>query len=254
MWKRDFVNKRRSLHHVGGSVDVRRVVHACGDALRQHARFGHVVNALNLDVFEIRPIRRLKSETMRQVLELKTHRIVAVGLEIDAANRYGHSCPPGFAPRTPANDVAVLVFYIPIHMYRDVDGASMPMVLHRDPLSGLPAASAEDRSQGKDHSRGIQVIARAAAILRVLEGRPDGLSLGQIAKAAGLARSTVQRIVAALAMENFVTTTGTSSGVRIGSGLVGMAAAGGSSTIALLRPHLRVLGEEVGGAGDLAGL
>jgi DNA-binding IclR family transcriptional regulator len=137
-------------------------------------------------------------------------------------------------------------------MYRDVDGASMPMVLHRDPLSGLPAASAEDRSQGKDHSRGIQVIARAAAILRVLEGRPDGLSLGQIAKAAGLARSTVQRIVAALAMENFVTTTGTNSGVRIGSGLVGMAAAVGSSTIALLRPHLRVLGEEIGETVDLA--
>jgi DNA-binding IclR family transcriptional regulator len=45
-------------------------------------------------------------------------------------------------------------------MYRDVDGASMPRVLRRDPLSGLPAASAEGRSQGKDHSRGIQVIAR----------------------------------------------------------------------------------------------
>jgi len=34
---------------------------------------------------------------------------------------------------------------------------------------------------------------------------PTGLSLGQIAKEVGLARSTVQRIVAALAAEDFVT-------------------------------------------------
>jgi DNA-binding IclR family transcriptional regulator len=139
-------------------------------------------------------------------------------------------------------------------MYRDVDGASMPMVSRRDPLSGLPDVSAESAglSRGKGHSGGIQVIARAAAILRVLERRPDGLSLGQIAKAAGLSRSTVQRIVAALAMENFVTTTGPNPGVRIGAGLIGIAAAVGSSTVALLRPHLRALGEEVGETVDLA--
>ena len=107
-------------------------------------------------------------------------------------------------------------------------------------------------SRGKDHSGGIQVIARAAAILRVLERRPDGLSLGQIAKAAGLSRSTVQRIVAALAMENFVTTTGPNPGVRIGAGLIGIAAAVGSSSLALLRPHLRALSEDVCETVDLA--
>ena len=48
---------------------------------------------------------------------------------------------------------------------------------------------------------GVQVIARAASVLRALENRPEGLSLGQIAKEVGLARSTVQRIVAALAAE-----------------------------------------------------
>ena len=45
---------------------------------------------------------------------------------------------------------------------------------------------------------GIQVIARAANVLRSLEDKPDGLSLGQIAKRVSLARSTVQRIVGAL--------------------------------------------------------
>jgi DNA-binding IclR family transcriptional regulator len=139
-------------------------------------------------------------------------------------------------------------------MYRDVDGASMPVVSSRDPSSGLSEVSAGPAgvSRTKERSGGIQVIARAAAILRVLAREPDGLSLGQIAKAAGLARSTVQRIVAALAMENFVTTAGPNAGVRIGAGLIGIGAAVGSSTIALLRPHLRALSEEVGETVDLA--
>jgi DNA-binding IclR family transcriptional regulator len=130
----------------------------------------------------------------------------------------------------------------------------MPMVSRRHPLSGSPdvCAGPAGPSRGKDHSGGIQVIARAAAILRVLEHRPDGQSLGQIAKAAGLSRSTVQRIVAALAMENFVTTTGPNPGVRIGAGLIGIAAAVGSNTVALLRPHLRALSEEVCETVDLA--
>jgi DNA-binding IclR family transcriptional regulator len=118
--------------------------------------------------------------------------------------------------------------------------------------SGDRPAETNGLRRGKDHVGGIQVIARAAAVLRVLERRPEGLSLGQIAKAAGLPRSTVQRIVAALAMENFVTTAGPNAGVRIGAGLVGIAAVGGSSTAALLRPHLRALGEEVGETVDLA--
>jgi len=114
------------------------------------------------------------------------------------------------------------------------------MVSLRDPARGWPDVSAGHAglSRGKDHSGGIQVIARAAAILRVLERRPDGLSLGQIAKATGLSRSMVQRIVAALAIENFVTTTG------IAAGLIGIAAAVGSSTVTLLRPHLRALRED----------
>ena len=69
---------------------------------------------------------------------------------------------------------------------------------------------------------GIQVIARAASILRTLEHHPGGLSLGQIAKSVGLARSTVQRIVAALAAEDFVIAAGPGD-VRIGPGLVRIA-------------------------------
>ena len=56
---------------------------------------------------------------------------------------------------------------------------------------------ANDKSQ-------VQVIARAATILRALEEENAGLSLGQIAQRVNLARSTVQRIVAALETEKLV--------------------------------------------------
>jgi DNA-binding IclR family transcriptional regulator len=52
--------------------------------------------------------------------------------------------------------------------------------------------------------QGIQVISRAAKILRSLEGKSDGLSLSVIAKSVDLPRSTVQRIVHALASEGFL--------------------------------------------------
>ena len=50
----------------------------------------------------------------------------------------------------------------------------------------------------------IQVITRAANVLRSLEGEASGLTLGQIAQRVGLARSTVQRIVDALREEQFL--------------------------------------------------
>ena len=99
---------------------------------------------------------------------------------------------------------------------------------------------------------GIQVIARAARVLRAIEDRPDGLSLGQIAKKVGLPRSTVQRIVGALSTEGFVSAGGHGSGVRIGPGLVRLAACAGSSTPEIIAPHLRTLGDQVGETVDLA--
>ena len=113
-------------------------------------------------------------------------------------------------------------------------------------MAGFDPADSLERRSG-----GIQVIARAASILRTLESRPDGLSLGQIAKAAGLARSTVQRIVAALVEEDFIVASGPGD-VRIGPGLVRIAASVGSNTAELIRPALRELGEDVGETVDLA--
>jgi DNA-binding IclR family transcriptional regulator len=101
-------------------------------------------------------------------------------------------------------------------------------------------------------SAGIQVIARAAKVLRALESRPEGLSLAEIAQEIGLPRSTVQRIVAALAAEEFVTEAKPGRGVRIGAGLARIAASLGSNIAEILRPHLQALCEEVGETVDLS--
>jgi DNA-binding IclR family transcriptional regulator len=68
----------------------------------------------------------------------------------------------------------------------------------------------------------IQVITRAAAILRCLEGEPGGLSLGAIAKRLELPRSTVQRLVDALAVEELLELQG-AGGVRLGPALMRLA-------------------------------
>ncbi len=106
----------------------------------------------------------------------------------------------------------------------------------------------------KVESGSIQVIARAAAILRIVDAAPGGLSLGQIAKQTGLPRSTVQRIVNALAMQEFLTPASRGGGVRIGRGLQRLAANDRPEPARQVARLLRELGEKVGETVDLATL
>ncbi|MDF5890222.1 IclR family transcriptional regulator [Pseudomonas syringae pv. syringae] len=62
----------------------------------------------------------------------------------------------------------------------------------------------------------IQVIARAAAILRALGSNSGGLSLSAIANIVKLPRSTVHRIIVALEEEHLVESIGPSGGFRLG--------------------------------------
>ena len=103
----------------------------------------------------------------------------------------------------------------------------------------MEAVESTTGEEEKAAGLGVQVIARAASVLRALEGRPDGLSLGQIAKEVGLARSTVQRIVAALLTEDFVTEAQPGRGVRIGAGLARIAASLSSNFTEILAPASR---------------
>ena len=108
------------------------------------------------------------------------------------------------------------------------------------------------KGKQRDHEGGVQVIARAAEILRSLKGHPEGLSLSQIAREVGLARSTVHRIVNALAAEDFVTSASPNGRVRLGLGLTPLAAWVNSEMRDQLHPYLERLSREIDETVDLA--
>ena len=98
---------------------------------------------------------------------------------------------------------------------------------------------------------GIQVIARAAAVMRALKDSQTGLSLGQIAECVALPRSTVQRIVAALIDERLLIAT-RGAGVRLGPELQSLAEAARYNTVDLCRPLLTALMAHTGETVDLS--
>lgn len=104
----------------------------------------------------------------------------------------------------------------------------------------------------RDARQGIQVIARAASVLRALEGEEAGLSLSQIAERVGLARSTVQRIVEALGAEQFVIAAAPTAGVRLGPALLRLASSARSNIEQLVRPMIGELSRSLGETVDLS--
>lgn len=110
---------------------------------------------------------------------------------------------------------------------------------------GSPTSTPSER-------QGVQVIARAAALLRALGGQSQGLTLGQVAKAVGLPRSTVQRLVDALAAEGFVMAASATSGVRLGPALLALAAATRFHMAEVARDTLQALAKACGETVDLS--
>ena len=98
----------------------------------------------------------------------------------------------------------------------------------------------------------VQVIARAAAILRALEDQASGLSLGQIAQRVNLARSTVQRIVAALEAEKLVIAASPNGRVRLGPTILRLAASVRTDFVSLAHSFLVKLSNELRETVDLA--
>src|SRR6202050_564102 len=107
-------------------------------------------------------------------------------------------------------------------------------------------------SQGRSAGQSVQVIARAASVLRVLEGQQAGLSLAQIAQRVGLARSTVQRIVDALRAEQFLIAATPSSGVRLGPALIRLGSSASVEFDQITRPIITQFSQEVGETVDLS--
>jgi DNA-binding IclR family transcriptional regulator len=84
-----------------------------------------------------------------------------------------------------------------------------------------------------------------STILRALENQPVGLSLGQIAKATGLPRATVHRIVQALEAEQFIAVDTLNGGVRLGPAVTRLAASAFSDFKSSVRPYLEALARRV---------
>jgi DNA-binding IclR family transcriptional regulator len=111
------------------------------------------------------------------------------------------------------------------------------------------------RKRGSDETEAtprIQVIARAARILRALENEAGGLSLSEIALRVGLPRSTVQRIVTSLAEEQFLIAASPKSRVKLGPALIRLAKATKLAIDPVVRPYLVGLCRKLGETVDLS--
>lgn len=103
-----------------------------------------------------------------------------------------------------------------------------------------------------DEKNTVGVIARSALVLRALGDAQTGLSLGQIAKRVGLARSTVQRLIAALELEGLVTT-GTGAGqIALGLEFFRLAQRARPKILERLHPLMESLSRELGETVDLS--
>lgn len=110
-----------------------------------------------------------------------------------------------------------------------------------------------DMARGDDPERrhGVQAIARAGRVLRALERSPEGLSLGEIAAAAELPKSTAHRIVAALIEEDLLVQVGGGQ-INLGGGIARLAATRLEALAERLRPVLRDLRRQIDETVDLA--
>jgi DNA-binding IclR family transcriptional regulator len=82
----------------------------------------------------------------------------------------------------------------------------------------------------------VQTIAKATALLKLLEHAPDGLSLGQLAEGLSMPRSTVQRLVDALKAEALVVRASPRGGVKLGPLLLRLALSAESPSAQQIRP------------------
>lgn len=102
------------------------------------------------------------------------------------------------------------------------------------------------------NNQSVQVLTRATSILRILAKNTGGMSLGQIATAGNLPRSTVQRIVATLAEEGFVSLGSSHGGIRLGPEVQSLARAVIGTPRDRFRPVLEAISADTGETVDLA--
>jgi DNA-binding IclR family transcriptional regulator len=101
-------------------------------------------------------------------------------------------------------------------------------------------------------SGGIQVIARAAEMLRLLQAHPGGLSQAEIGERLGMARSTVSRILNALDDEGLVASRGARGPYRLGPEIARMAGTVRLGVVMDVHPFMEELSRELEETVDLS--
>lgn len=98
----------------------------------------------------------------------------------------------------------------------------------------------------------VQVIERAGAILRALEGHPEGRSVNEIAGAIDLPRSSVHRILKSLENEHLVSSVSDERGFRLGPALMRLASSASSWLAEHAHAMIVELAQDLGETVDLA--
>jgi DNA-binding IclR family transcriptional regulator len=111
---------------------------------------------------------------------------------------------------------------------------------------------AEYQAEEQRGTTGVQVLARAAEILRALAASPGGLSQAELADKLGLARTTVHRILGALEEESLVTVARSRGRYRLGAEIGRMAEAVRRERVATLHPLLEQLSRGLDETVDLS--
>lgn len=98
----------------------------------------------------------------------------------------------------------------------------------------------------------IQVISKAAAVLRVCSNTNRGLSLSEIAERVGYPRSTVQRIVNSLRMEDLLSSEDGYGSIKLGHGIFALTSQPHFDVVEIAHPFLKELAQETGETVDLS--
>lgn len=109
-------------------------------------------------------------------------------------------------------------------------------------------------AKGTRRETGIQVIARASEILRLLAKSEHGTTLRSLSDDTGLPRSTVHRIVVALAAENLAVWDPERGVAELGLGLISLALSRRQRLRDAVRPYLEALVRKVDETVDLVTL
>ena len=108
-----------------------------------------------------------------------------------------------------------------------------------------------DRDEENEQRNGVQVLARAATILRLLAADSSGgLTFSELVARSGLPRTTVHRIRGALEHEDFIYTDAATGRLHLGPGIMRLAMAK-RDLPTVVRPYLEQLARELNETVDL---